>query len=237
MEHENVIVPPDKLDRRNGGCGVILDNKLYVWGGNGTDIRYPYRELLQKQQEATSSDEEDSEEDGDSDEEQLDPDYSIKTVVTLPRPKDPDHPFDVLDLATRTWYRQPTSGDYPTLGLGSSLNVHHPSRTIILFSGFDELQFDAEVYKVSPDTDWVWKKVEVMSEIKPSPRYLTGVVIYKDRMCIFGGVGKPIRRIGVPPTLQDPGGKERIYVEDGEARDYGWTSEYLEFLIKSGEVA
>ena len=160
-------------------CGVILENKLYVWGGNGTDIRYPYREMTQNQDDSSSDDDDDDDDDDDSDEEPLDPNFEIKTVVTLPRPNDPKHPFDVLDLATRVWFRQPTSGNYPTLGLGSSLNVHHPSRSIILFSGFKDVTFDAEVYKVSPDTDWVWEKVEVMSEIKPSPRYLTGVIIYK----------------------------------------------------------
>ena len=143
----------------------------------GTDIRYPYREILtQNQDDSSSDDDDDDDDDDDSDEEPLDPNFEITTVVILPRPNDPKHvkhPFDVLDLATRVWFRQPTSGNYPTLGLGSSLNVHHPSRSIILFSGFKDVTFDAEVYKLSPDTDWVWEKVEVMSEIKPSPWYIT----------------------------------------------------------------
>ena len=42
----------------------------------------------------------------DSDEEPLDPNFEIKTVVTLPRPNDPKHPFDILDLATRVWFRK-----------------------------------------------------------------------------------------------------------------------------------
>ena len=223
------LVPADsEIDRRNGGCGVIFEDKLYVWGGNGTDIRYPYREMAQQ------SDSDDSDSD-DSEEEELDPNFQIKTVVTLPRPNDPNHPFDVLDLSTRTWFRQPTSGDYPTLGLGSSLNIHYPSKTFILFSGFKDVQFDCEVYKVSPLTGWVWEMVRVRSEVKPSERYLTGVIIHNDRMCIFGGVGKPIREIGDPPHSQDPGGRYIAYVEDGVERDYGWTSEYLEFLVDSSK--
>lgn len=26
------------IDRRNGGCGVMVGNKLYVWGGQTEDI-------------------------------------------------------------------------------------------------------------------------------------------------------------------------------------------------------
>ena len=231
QQEELEIVPTEKIDKRNGGCGVIFENKLYVWGGNGTDIRYPYREIA-LQNDSDDSDDSDSD---DSEEEELDPNFEIKTVVTLPRPNDPKHPFDVLDLSTRTWFRQPTRGEYPTLGLGSSLNIHHPSQTFILFSGFKDVQFDSEVYKVSPVTGWVWEMVRVRSAVKPSERYLTGVIIHDDRMCIFGGVGKPIREIGDPPHPQDPGGRYKVYVEDGVERDYGWTNEYLEFLIDSGK--
>ncbi len=234
-------VPAEKIDRRNGGCGVIFESKLYVWGGNGTDVFYPYRMKAKEDRgpvdghvSDSSSSSNSGDEDSDSDEE-LDPNFEIKTIVTLPRPKSKDHPFDVLDLATNEWFRQPTSGDYPSLGLGSSLSVHHPSCTIILFSGFKDVQFDDEVYKVSPNTDWVWEKVQVMSEIKPRERYLTGVIIHGDRMCAFGGVGRVTREIGVPPRPQDPGAKHVLYVEDGVPRDYGWTSEYLEFSINTSE--
>ncbi len=215
-------VPTENIDRRNGGCGVILENKLYVWGGNGSDIHYPFRDMqpVQDSDSSSNSDSNDSEE-----EEDIDPNFDVKTIVTLPRPNDENHPFDVLDLSTNEWFRQSTSGEYPTLGLGSSLSVHHPSRTIILFSGFKDVQFDNEVYKVSPDREWVWKKVEVMSELKPIERlYLIGVIRC---MCVFGGVGRASREIGYPPQPQDPGAKYLVYVEDGveRERDYKWTSE------------
>ncbi len=227
-------VPTDKIDRRNGGCGVILENKLYVWGGNGSDIHYPFRDMKPVQDSDSSSDSDETD-NSEEEEEDIDPNFEVKTIVTLPRPNDPNHPFDVLDLTTNEWFRQSTSGEYPTLGLGSSLNVHHPSRTIILFSGFKDVQFDNEVYKVSPDREWVWEKVEVMSEVKPSERYLTGVIIHKDRMYVFGGVGRASREIGDLPQAQDPGAKYLAYVEDGIERDYGWTSEYLEFNIDTSE--
>ena len=250
MELEKI--PAEQIDRRNGGCGVIFENKLYVWGGNGTDVYYPYRKKQNEdnavenrasvsESDSSSSSDSDSDDDDDDDDdeededEELDPDFEVKTIVTLPRPTSKDHPFDVLDLATNEWFRQPTSGDYPSLGLGSSLNVHYPSRTIILFSGFKDVHFDDEVYKVSPDTHWVWEKVQLASEIKPRERYLTGVIIHGDQMCVFGGVGRASREIGDPRRQQDPGAKHEIYVEDGVPRDYGWTSEYLEFNINKSE--
>ncbi len=212
-----IYVPTEEIDLRNGGCGVIFENKLYVWGGNTADVR-----ILT----------DDSEEEEDIEINNISP---LPVSVTLPRSNDENHPFDVLDLTTNKWFRQSTSGEYPTLGLGSSLSVHHPSRTIILFSGFKKyFQFDNEVYKVSPDREWVWEKVKVVP-VKPRERYLTGVIIHNDRMCVFGGVGRASREIGDPPQPQDPGAKYLAYVEDGVQLDYGWTSEYLEFDINTSE--
>ncbi len=194
MERPRVLA--EEIDERNGGCGIVFESKLYVWGGNRSCI-----------------------ENVDSEE--------IVVVITLPRPESKDHPFDVLNLATNEWFRQPTSGDYPSLGLGSSLTVHHPSRTIILFSGFKSTVLDDEVYKVSPETDWVWEKVRVMSEMKPIESYMTGVIIHDDRMCVFGGLAKR--------ASQDPGAKFVPCVEDGVLHNYGWSSKYLEFNINTSE--
>ncbi len=82
-----------EVDKRNGGCGVIFEGKLYVWGGNSVDRRYPYQELS----DSDSSDDSDDDDDG------IDPNMVIETVVTLPRPQDPKHPFDVFDLLQHTW--------------------------------------------------------------------------------------------------------------------------------------
>ncbi|XP_064395567.1 kelch domain-containing protein 1-like [Halichondria panicea] len=222
-----ITVPTEEIDQRNGGCGVIFENKLYVWGGNTTDVH-----ILKPVEDSDSSSNSDND---DSDKEDIDVNLPVPVPVSLPRSNDENHPFDVLDLTTNKWFRQSTSGEYPTLGLGSSLSVHHPSRTIILFSGFKDLQFDNEVYKVSPDREWVWEKVEVMPEVKPRERYQTGVIIHKDRMCVFGGVGRASREIGNPPKPQDLGARYLAYVEDEIERDYGWTSEYLEFDINTSE--
>ena len=138
-----------KIDKRNGGCGVIFENKLYVWGGESVDKYNLLAEL--------SSEEEEEEGEGRGEKEE-DEDSVVEIVVTLPRPDDPDHPFDVFNMDTHLWSRQPTCGDPPSLGLGSTLNVHLPSRCFYLFGGWNERQFDSEVYRVPVDT-WVWEKV------------------------------------------------------------------------------
>lgn len=95
--------PVDKehIYRRNGGCGVVAEAKLYVWGGEGAEQR----------QLAPDSD---SEED-DFSEPQV---GGIWSVTVLPPPRITDYPFDVYDLHTCTWSRQMTRGDVPLFGLG-----------------------------------------------------------------------------------------------------------------------
>ena len=100
-EVSNGVVDNENIYRRNGGCGVVAEAKLYVWGGEGAEQR-PL--------------------DPDSDEEEED--FSVPQVggiwcvTVLPPPRFTDHPFDVYDIHTCTWSRQKTSGDVPLLGLG-----------------------------------------------------------------------------------------------------------------------
>ena len=212
------------IDKRNGGCGVIFKNKLYIWGGNTTDKRYPYAELQ------LSSDSDSDDGDDDNGAPSIDPNLVIETAVTLPRPNDPDHPFDVLDLSTRQWSKQPTYGDFPSLGLGSSLIAYPPMHSLYLYSGWKDGEFDSEVYKIIVD-EWKWEILKPATGVKPSPRYLTGVLVHGNHMSMFGGVGKDI----VPD--QDPGAKYVAYVNNGVERDYGWNNEYYEFDFYSGKMA
>ena len=96
--------------RRNGGCGVVVDAKLYVWGGEGAELR--------SVPEAVGSDDSDSEDD--SDEEVV---GDVWTVTVLPPPRIAEPPFDVYDIQTCTWSRQKTSGDIPLLGLGTCIII------------------------------------------------------------------------------------------------------------------
>ena len=93
--------------RRNGGCAVLVDAKLYVWGGEGAEQRvFP-----------TAADE-DEEDDSDSDDEVEVVDVWTVTSLPPPRLKLTGAPFDVFDMNTCSWSRQKTAGDIPLLGLG-----------------------------------------------------------------------------------------------------------------------
>ena len=97
----NGPVDKENIYRRNGGCGVVAEAKLYVWGGEGAE----QRPLVPDS---------DSEED-DFAKAQV---GGIWSVTVLPPPRIADYPFDVYDMHTCTWSRQMTSGDVPLLGLG-----------------------------------------------------------------------------------------------------------------------
>ena len=208
------------VDERNGGCGVIFDGRLYIWGGETTD-KESLLDLLE-------GDEEDGDEMHDSDDQ-----FAINTVVTLPRPNDKNHPFDVFDFQTSKWSFQPTSGgsDVPSLGLGSSLVVHPALRCFYLYGGWNKGRFDSEVYRMSAGT-WRWEIVHPVTTIKPSPRYLTAVFIHEAKLCMFGGVGVDI------VEQQDPGARyDAAYtdVRGGVDMGFGWNNEYYEFDLSLGE--
>ena len=202
-----------KIDRRNGGCGVIFEDRLYVWGGETVDKVRPY--------ENTSDDSDDEEDEGDE--------VEVDVKTTLPRPNDENHPFDVLDMNTLTWSRQRTGGDAPSLGLGSVLCIHPESRSFYLCTGWNDCNFDSDVYRVSAEDDWNWEVVQPATDVKPSPRYITGICLHGNRLIMFGGVGPGIR------LEQDPGSRYIPYTESGRDMGFGWNNHYYEFDINSSE--
>ena len=100
-------VDKENIYRRNGGCGVVAEAKLYVWGGEGAEQR-----PLEPESESEEDDFADDQTGG------------IWAVTVLPPPRLRDHPFDVYDMHTSTWSRQNTRGDVPLLGLGMALCMH-----------------------------------------------------------------------------------------------------------------
>ena len=212
MAAEAEEVSEADIHRRNGGCGVVVDGKLYVWGGEGSEKRL------------VPPDNSDSEEDSDAEEKPME---VVWKVTTLPPPRQKCPAFDVYDLQQCKWSRQPTSGDAPLLGLGSSLNVHHDTRTVYLFGGWNAGLFDANVYRIGLD-EWRWEKVQLKGEMRPSGRYLTGVLIHKSRLCVLGGVGPDIH------ADHDP---EAKYIPAPTAPNmaFGWNNQYYEFDMESGK--
>ena len=205
-------------DTRNGGCGVIYEAKLYVWGGQTLDIE-PLEEGLEWGDEGGEPD-------------------PIEIITNLPRPDDKKHPFDVLDLNRMVWSRQPTSATHkerekeeiPDLGLGSSLVLDPQEACFILFGGLNDLRFDAKVHRIYPGS-WKWDIVEPSTDTMPTPRYLTGVIIHNNRLCVFGGVSVPIQA-GIDP------GAEYVAAHDdkGTMLDYGWNNEYFEMDLNTSKT-
>ena len=139
--------------------------------------------------------------------------------------------FDVWDSKTQIWSHQPTSGDVPDLGLGSSLKSY--SRWLYLYGGLKECKvniFAGEIYRISMDT-FKWEMILVptasATAIKPSPRYTMGVILHDHKLCMFGGLGPEIVKD------QDPGAKWVKAVNRDEG-SFGWNNEYYEFDLKKG---
>lgn len=178
-------------ETRNAGCGVIVGEKLFVWGGQ-TERVGGMRYL----------------------------------------PCSESHPFDVFDFTTKMWSHQPTSGDVPELGIGSSLIAY--CGWFYLYGGLTEYEenvFAGDIYKVSMDT-FQWKIIAIppacKTTIKPSPRYTAGIILHDDRLCMFGGVGPKI------VEDQDPGA-EWVKAVNRDKGAFGWNNEYYEFDLKAGK--
>lgn len=207
------------IDKRNGGCGVIFEDKLYVWGGQTLDIEPPDEDL-----ELEEDDE---------------PLETMEVITNLPRPNDDDgRPFDVLDLSRMLWSRQKTTAKHedrgneeiPDLGLGSSLVLNPEAECFILFGGLNDLHFDAKVHRIFPGL-WEWDIVEPSTNISPTPRYLTGVIIHNNRLCVFGGVSVPIQD-GVDPGARYVAKRDT----NGAVLDYGWNNEYFEMDLSTSKT-
>ena len=172
-----------------------------------------------------------SESDDDSDEDSGG--MQLTESVSLPRPDDPKHPFDVFDVKKCVWTRQATTGvdddSIPAVGNGSTLTYHPGTNSLYLYAGWNDERFSSDVYRVRATNSetWKWEKVTLKTQIQPSPRYLTAVVLHGDRICNFAGVGPPIIE------GQDEGANFIYYEAHGRQYPYGWNNEYYEYNIMS----
>ena len=160
-------------------------------------------------------------------------DVQLTEPVNLPRPKDKKHPFDVFDVNNHVWIRQSTTGldgeddevNIPNVGNGSTLTYHPGTNSLYLYGGWNDEHFSSDIYKISAD-DWVWEKVKLTSQIQPTPRYLTAVVLHGDKICNFAGVSPLI-------VDHDVDAKFFYYEAHGRQYEFGWNNEYYEYDIKS----
>lgn len=162
--------------------------------------------------------------------------------MILPRVSDDNHrSFDVFDLASLTWSTRTTYGDLenevPNLGIGSTLSYHEDTHSMYLFGGWNNRRFSSDMYRVSMDT-WSWERITIPEGgVKPSPRYLTGVLVHGDKICNFGGVGIDIVKTKAEDSLgriayQDMGAVYDPYAD----KDFGWNNEYYEFDVKESKL-
>ena len=208
-----IILGYMSVDKRNGGCGVIFEDKLYVWGGQTLDIDEP----------------EDRPDGGPAQ-------RPVEIITSLPRPED-DYPFDILDLTHMVWSQETTSArhedredeEIPDVGLGSSLVVYPETKCFLLFGGLNELHFDNKVYRIFPG-EWMWDRIEPSSDVVPTPRYITGVIIHNNRLCVFGGVSGPIREGADKGARYAPS-----HNAEGVKLMYGWNNEYFEMDLETSE--
>jgi len=225
-----------KLERRNGGCGVVLKDVLYVWGGE-TDKIQPGLEELWK----------------------LDPSFPlimepIQLPTLEPSQEDDSKCFACMDeysLKERVWRHRLTVGetpdDIPQLGRGCQMVEINGD--LYAFAGYNATMirketgskirygiFSSDVYHLNMGT-YQWKRLKVIeNEHIPPPLYLCGTLGYKGKLCVFGGMTRKERS---HPSGTDK--RTKHHLQDGATcKQYGpikdkyWTNEYFEFdVVKS----
>ena len=222
------------LVKRNGGCGVIVNGKLYVWGGEGDRIKLGF-EFLRN-----------------------DPNFrDIKECVSFPEPEpkqeNDDYYYctiDEYDLREGLWRHRMTHtntmDDLPLFGRGC--NMVEIYGNLYAFAGYNPkilMQEDGTrqrqgvfantVHCLNMET-FEWKKLQVADNIHvPPPLYLCATLSYNGRLCVFGGMIRKER-------LQPGDGEDRtashlqegaVCQQYGSVNDKFWTNEYFEFDINS----
>ena len=138
----------------------------------------------------------------------------------------PDHFINAYDIVHNTWLQHSISGDIPDLGNGSALIAF--GHLLFLFGGWNDGDFSSDVYCLDTISN-IWEIVALSDEsIKPSPRYLTGTVLFDDKLCSFGGVGPPV------PNLQ-PGATYTGYGQHGFNYGFGWNNEMFFYSINDSK--
>ena len=222
------------LEKRNGACGVIVNGKLYVWGGEGDRIKLGF-EFLRN-----------------------DPNFrDIKECVSFPEPEpkqqDDDYYYctiDEYDLKEGLWRHRNTHAksldEFPLFGRGC--NMVEINGNLYAFAGYNPKLltqqdgtrqrhgvFANTVHCLNMET-FEWKKLEPVDNVHiPPPLYLCGTLAYNNKLCVFGGMIRTRR--------QQPGDGETwtaSHLQEGaECHQYGsvadkfWTNEYFEFDVNS----
>ena len=191
----------DPPEARTGFCMVLHQNNVYFWGGFT-------QELVE-----------------DTEKKEF---YPVEDTL----PNTDDNFMDVYSVVTNSWHRHETTAagdddEVPDYGKGSAMVAY--KEHLYLFGGWNESDFTSEVHQLDIDT-FQWKHLKIAEGpgvVKPSPRYLTDTVVFKSKMCVFGGVGSPID----DGTLQQ-GAKFIEFRQFEHSYGFGWNNEMFFFDLE-----
>ena len=180
---------------------------MYIWGG-------------QSSRRSTAAEEFGA----DSDDSYGEPENEeIVVPVDLPEEEDPDSVVDVYDISDKLWWHYPTHGDVPRMGLCPRVCVVNHS--LYLYGGWNKYNFNSDLYRLDLHT-YEWRMVALSNDVKPTPVYLTTLMVYEGVICAFGGVGLAVSA----KKLEECGAE--YHQHSATLKPWGRNNEYHEFSIK-----
>ena len=180
---------------------------MYLWGGQTS------RRTTSAEEYGADSDDSDGEE--------------IVVPVNLPKEDDPNNVIDVYDIGEKLWWHCPTHGDVPRMGLGPRICVF--GHSLYLYGGWNKYNFNSDLYRLDLQT-YEWRKVVLSSDVKPTPVYLTTMMVYEGRIITFGGVG-----LRVSAEKLKEGGAD-YHQNSDKPQPWGKNNEYHEFSFKDSTL-
>lgn len=134
--------------------------------------------------------------------------------------------LDEYDIQDNSWHCHKTTHDIPDYGKGSTMVGY--DNYLFLFGGWNDEDFASDVHRLDLDT-FEWKILEVGEGpeiVKPSPRYLTNAIVFKNLMCIFGGTGP------IPQGTIQRGAKYIELRQYDYDYGFGWNNEMFFFDLE-----
>ena len=102
--------------------------------------------------------------------------------------------------------------------------------SLYLYGGWNQYNFSSDLYRLDLST-YEWKMVALSNDVKPTPVYLTTMMVYEERIITFGGVG-----LRVTAEKLEESGAEYHHCSD-TPHAWGWNNEYHEFSFKESMLS
>ena len=147
--------------------------------------------------------------------------------IELPNPDDEtDTAIEVYDMIQGQWYKYDTKGVVPQLGSGSTICV--VGNKLYVFGGSNDDDFSSDVF-ILDTTTFVWEFVKTITG-GPVPKSRAGMVVYGEKLIVFGGVGKPFS------SYRSDGASYIANRGFSFEFGYGWNNELHEFDSKTSTL-